>query len=280
MNKKFMEWTKGIGKKHKFFAYLHYNDLHAPYRPKPPYDTLYLGKIGSGYEGTTDLDRRKALYDGQLTYIDTQIGILLNNLKKEGLYDNTLIVITGDHGEGFGEHGIMEHSKPPYDILTRVPLIIKFPQSSYAGRSVNNQVRLIDVMPTILDFLQIKTDRKLSGFSLLNYLDNDKKDRVNYPKYAISELFNRLHFRENSLSIRTEEFKYIYFLNREDELYNLKTDPKEENNIIKLKPEIAERFREMLPPILSQSEKNRKRTLKVNYDKKMVEELKALGYIQ
>jgi arylsulfatase A-like enzyme len=282
INKEFTEWAKRIGRKHEFFAYIHYIDLHSPYKPKPPYDTLYLSDGGKD-EGKSKRERRayiqRALYDGQLTYIDSQIGVLLDELKKTGLYDNTLIVLTGDHGDAFGEHGFFTHSRAPYEELIRVPLIVKFPKSMYAGRVVKNQVRLIDVMPTILDFLKIKTDVKLSGFSLLNYLDNrgDVNHEVDFPKYAISEIYNQKEGMD-AISIRTEQFKYIHFKNKGDELYDLRKDPAEKNNIIDQEPLVAEEFRKMLPPILA--EKNQKRVKKVTLDKETVKELKALGYIQ
>lgn len=282
INMKFTEWAERIGKGHKFFAYIHYIDLHSPYRPKPPYNTLYLSDDGKDEEKSKKERRayeQKALYDGQMTYIDSEIGLLLDKLKKAGLYDNTLIILTGDHGDAFGEHGFFTHSRAPYEEIIRVPLIIKFPNSLYSGRVIESQVRLIDVMPTILDFLKIKTDTKLSGFSLLNYLDNSNNTnaRVDFPKYAITEIFNKIHGID-ALSIRTEEFKYIHFKNEEDEFYDLKADPQEKNNIIKLQPKVAEEFHQMLLPILA--EKDQKRVKKVTLDKETVKELKALGYIQ
>jgi len=293
INKRFIRWIDWIGKRHRFFAYIHYLDLHDPYRPKPPYDTMY-GVYSDVYSEIDfkdwgrhrkeirenkrklekkDIDQLLAYYDGQLTYIDSQIGLLLEYLKKEGLYDNTLIIITADHGDGFMEHGFISHSNTPYDELLRVPLIIKFPKSVYAGKVVRSQVRLIDVMPTILDYLGIRTDSELSGFSLLNYLDDNrnKGKKIDFPKYAISE-------HHNTLSIRTEKYKYIHSPNKEDEFYDLSVDPKERNNIIDLRRDEAERFRKMALKVAQ--ERKEKNTRKAVLDKKTVEELKALGYVQ
>jgi arylsulfatase A-like enzyme len=113
----------------------------------------------------------------------------------------------------------------------------------------------------------------------LNYLDNNRvvSREVDFPEYAITEIYNQRHSLD-VISIRTEGFKYIHFKNKEDELYDLKADPGERNNIIKQKPEVAQRFSQMLPPILAQ--RNEKRVNKVTLDKGTVEELKALGYIQ
>ena len=297
INKRFSRWISQVGNKHKFFAYIHYLDLHDPYRPKPPYDTMY-GVYSDVYSGIDfknwgaylaeirenkrrldkkDVDQLLAYYDGQLTYIDSQVGLLLEYLKREGLYDNSLIIITADHGDGFMEHGFISHSYKPYDELLRVPLIIKFPHSEYGGKVVNSQVRLIDVMPTILDILGVKTESKLSGLSLLGYVDDDgNKDRkVNFPDYSISEHNTR---RISFVAIRTEKYKYIYYPDGEAEFYDLSADPKEQNNIMKMKPSEADGLHKMALSVAQ----NRKvgNTGKVVLDKKTVDELKALGYVQ
>jgi arylsulfatase A-like enzyme len=292
IKRKFISWISGIEKRHKFFAYIHDLDLHDPYRPKPPYDTMYgvYSDVYSGVDfenwdnfreevrqgkrrlGKKDVDQLLAYYDGQLTYVDSKIGLILDELKKRGLYDKTLIVLTGDHGDGFVEHGFISHSNIPYDELIRVPLIIKFPKSLHAGKVVNSQVRLIDVMPTIFDFLRIKVESKLSGFSLLNYLDeNRNKKKKRFPKYAISEYYD-------ISSIRTERYKYIDYPDKKDEIFDLIADPKEQNNIIEEMPDMAEEFHKMALGVANKRKKTD--AGKAVLDKKTVEELKALGYIQ
>lgn len=282
INGKFIKWLKRSGKKRKFFAYIHYLDLHDPYRPQPPYDTLYFDNTRAEKIKSRDKFRaykQRAFYDGQLTYIDSEIGLLFEQLKKTDFYEDTLIILTADHGEAFGEHGFFKHSYEPYDELIRVPLIIKFPKSLYAGEVVKSQVRLIDVMPTILDFLKIKTDSELEGSSLLSHLNNgsDRNHKMDFPDHAVSEIFNE-RYGVNALSIRTEKFKYIHFHNRKDELYDLEKDPEERDNVIGLNPEVAEKFQQMLQPVLS--EKKQKVVKKVNLSEETVNELKALGYIE
>lgn len=293
INKKFIKWAKRKGKRHKFFAYIHYLDLHDPYRPKPPYDTMY-GVYSNVYTASAlenpdrfisqvqqkriklekkDVDQLIAYYDGLVTYIDSEIGLLLEELKNSGLYDNAMIILTADHGDGFMEHDFISHSNTPYDELIRVPLIIKFPNSLYGGKVVKSQVKLIDVMPTVVDFLEIKTNSKLSGFSLLNYLDdNENKDsKIDFPQHAYSEY-------DTTLSIRTEKIKYIHFQDKKDEFYDLSVDPLEQNNIIDLQPDEAEKFHRMALGAVSEREK--KEVERVILDKKTIEELKALGYLQ
>lgn len=297
INKRFTRWLDGTGKWHRFFAYIHYLDLHDPYRPKPPYDRMYgvysdvykgvdlknwdayLEEVREGKRrlGKRDVDQLLAYYDGQLTYIDGQIGALLEELKREGIYDKTLIILTADHGDGFMEHGFISHSYKPYDELLRVPLIIKFPKSMYAGKVVRSQVRLIDVMPTILDYLGIRVEGEMSGFSLINYLDGsrNKDGRIDFPEYSVGEHNTE---RISYIVIRTEKYKYIDYPDRKDEFYDLSVDPKEQNNIIDEREGDAEIFRKIALRVAQ--ERKEKNTKKAVLDKKTVEELKALGYVQ
>ncbi len=295
INKKFLNWIDKTGKKHKFFAYIHYIDLHDPYRPQPPYDTMhgvYNQEVYSGVDmknwgeyrkvieekgNKQDIEQLRAYYDGQLTYIDKQIGILLEKLKQSGLYDNSLIILTADHGDAFMEHGFIAHNTTPYEELIRVPLIIKFPDSFYAGKVVKRQVSLIDVMPTILDFLNVKIDDQLEGFSLMHYLpdDGNENQKTNFPKYAYSEVGDVGGY--HIISIRTERHKYIRFQNGDEEFYDLVLDPVEKNNIIVSKRDEASELRKIA--LYAVSEREKLETGKVTLDKKTIEELKALGYL-
>jgi arylsulfatase A-like enzyme len=175
------------------------------------------------------------------------------------------------------EHGFIAHSTTPYDELIRVPLIIKFPNSLHRGKVIKNQVRLIDIMPTLLDFLKIKIDSNLEGFSLLNYLDFDaiKNNKIDFPEYAISEI--GFYEVNPTVSIRTDEFKYIYFEDRRDEFYDLNLDSKEQNNIIDFKRDEAEKFYKIALDI---KEKRKKGVKEILPDENTIKELKSLGYIE
>lgn len=306
IHRRVLQWARRIGKKNQFFAYLHNVDLHDPYRPQPPYDTMYgvYSDVNSRLDFANwsaclqairqkkitlekdDVDQLIAYYDGLVTYIDHQIGVLLEELRRAGLYDNSLIIVTADHGDGFMEHGFISHTITLYDELIRVPMILKFPQSRFGGQIVKNQVRMIDVMPTILDLLNIRIDNKLEGFSLLNYLDESrKKDKsIYFPKYAISEVAYSGGYP--LVSIRTETLKYLHLRNSEehalyqtenDELYDLRVDPLEQNNIIDSKPVEAERFRRMALEMAM--ERKKKDVQEIPLDKNTIKQLKALGYV-
>ena len=174
-----MRWLNpwlDILKPHKYFLYIQYMDVHLPYVKHEEYTDLY-GKYETELSGKhlraleklslSDSDKRylESLYDGEIRYVDEQIGTLL-----EEFDDNTMIIITSDHGEEFWDHGGFEHGHSVYDELIRVPLLIKIP--GYAHEKVHSQVRLMDLAPTILDVLGISIPGQFRGRSLLDTLEN------------------------------------------------------------------------------------------------------------
>jgi arylsulfatase A-like enzyme len=270
-----------------FFAHLHLLDLHDPYRPKPPYDRLY-GSYSDVYRGIdfrewgkylkeicegrrplsdADVEQLRALYDGQLRYIDDELGRFLDELRRRGLYDRSLIVVTADHGDGFMEHGFISHSTLPYEELVRVPLLMKLPGQRHAGQSVEEQVRLIDVMPTILEVAKVDSPR-VSGRSLLPSLEGREREAA---RPAVIEFKEGVALRENG-------WKYIRLLDRPNELYHLAEDPGERRNVAAdARAEVA-RFDSRADEILA-----RRRALverRVPLDSATIEGLKALGYVE
>src|SRR4030095_10370425 len=169
-------------------------------------------------------EQLRALYDGQIRYVDDQLGSLFEELRRSGLYDRSLIVVTADHGDGFMEHGFISHSTMPYEELVRVPLLMKLPGRRYAGRSVADQVRLIDVMPTILEVARLDSPR-VSGRSLLPLLEGRASE---HSAPAVIEFNN-----PNGAAIRERAWKYIQLLDGRVELYHLAEDPGERHNVAK-----------------------------------------------
>jgi arylsulfatase A-like enzyme len=171
-----------------FFIFAHYFDPHLPYDPPGPYDRMfcpdYAGELAPPFDinlfpraratnfetmkavPPEDWDYIRALYDGEIAFTDTAIGALLDGLKERGLSDNTLIVFLSDHGEEFFEHEGFEHGHTLYNELISVPLIVSLPGRVPEGARVADHVRLIDVAPTILDFLGLEPTARLEGASL------------------------------------------------------------------------------------------------------------------
>ena len=181
----------------EFFLFIHTYQPHSPYFAPPPYDTMFTGAspkwkkfdtvedLGgklSFFKSLLDEERRNiiGLYDGEIRYTDDiLIQPLIAELKRLGLYENTLIIVLSDHGEEFYEHGSWGHSHNVYDESLKVPLVMKFPKSRFAGRTLSPIVRLIDVLPTVLETVGVPFDPvAFDGQSLRSILEGqDKADR-------------------------------------------------------------------------------------------------------
>ena len=281
--------TKGLSwiKEHKgkkFFLFLHSYDIHVPYAP----DKADLESLHPGYKGpvpipvsdkflkTVNSKKVKlseddknfiiSAYDAEIKSVDRAMKVLLDDLKKEGLYDKTIIVITSDHGEEFGEHGYMAwHSHTLYDELLRVPLIIKYPNQNLSGKRVSTQTRSIDILPTILEVLNLKMKAGFQGRSLLD-LTMGKDD--GFDLYAISQ-----KDRLGSLptSARTQDWK-LY----KQALFDLAKDPLEKKDVAAENLEIKTKLRSVIDESKKLDEPGSKE--KVEIEDESVEQLKTLGY--
>jgi arylsulfatase A-like enzyme len=186
----------------RFFLFLHTYHTHHPYTPPKRFvDAMgedyqgdlpdeasfeLLEQINNGERLVTRSDKAHivTLYDAEIRQMDVAFGLIVDELKEQGLYDDALIVLTSDHGEEFGEHGTMGwHSHTLYDELLSVPLIIKFPGNDFAGKTVTEQVRSIDIMPTVLDVLDIEIPAQCMGRSLLPLV----RGRRDGPRPSVSQ---------------------------------------------------------------------------------------------
>jgi arylsulfatase A-like enzyme len=172
----------------RFFLFLHTYEVHHPYSPDPAFGTLlpesYDGPLPDDIsidllerinarrlEATPkDLEHVVHAYDVEIRSVDAALGGLVADLKRRGLYDRTLLIVTSDHGEEFGEHGKMGwHSHTLHDELLRVPLVVKFPGSWRAGTSLDAQVRGIDVAPTVMSVARVAIPPAFEGVDLVRY---------------------------------------------------------------------------------------------------------------
>src|SRR5437762_1548033 len=171
------------------FAWVHLYDPHDPYEPPAPYSEIYKDR----------------LYDGEIAYADSALGNFVQYLKKSGWYENSIIIVVGDHGEGLGEHHEETHGIFLYDSTTHVPLMIKLPRSRNAGKTIEAQVRTMDILPTALDLASVAIPDGLDGKSLTAYFSGNASDRV-----AVGETDYPLRFGWTPLrSVRTEALKFI-----------------------------------------------------------------------
>jgi arylsulfatase A-like enzyme len=183
-----LKWLDANGRR-PFFLFVHYFDVHLPYSPKPPYDRLfdqgYSGSLGNAFDvdayagrrddllalmrqwSPADWDHVRALYDGEISFTDQAIQAFLKGLDERRLEEKTLIVFVSDHGQEFFEHGAYGHGHSLHGEILRVPLILSLPGRLPGGRRVTEQVRLLDVTPTILDVLGAGQAPEFEGVSLL-----------------------------------------------------------------------------------------------------------------
>lgn len=260
VNKKAVEWLDK-NQNSKFFVWVHYFDPHTPYEPPSSFNHEYAGRE----------------YDGEIAYTDYVIGKLLEKLNQLKLIEKTLIILTSDHGEGLGDHNETTHGIFVYDSTLRVPLIFHNPKISPGNKIVSDQVGLIDVMPTILDLMGFPQSPNIQGRSFKSVIFKGKS----FPnKHCYIESVAAMLDRNWAplQGIRTEEWKYIDA--PIPELYDLKNDPKEGNNIIEKKPEITKHLRKKLQKMIrNNSSPLSSHVFKTEIDKDTKEKLMSLGYI-
>ncbi len=297
IHRRFGSFLAGPGRRYPYFAYLHYIDLHDPYRPPPPYDSMF-GPRGAVYDGVDfaawgaflaaveegrraltadELRQLRDLYDGQIRRVDDRVGELLGRLRRLGLYDRALIVLTADHGEAFLEHGFISHSAAPYEELVRVPLIVKFPGGRFAGREVVEQVRLVDLLPTVAEEAGVSEPldpRQLDGCALQPLLRGAARDPG--CAVAVSEIAEDGGYP--SLAVRAGGWKLIHRAGVPDELYDLERDPGETTNLAGQGRPAEAGLRQVVRSALAA--RTRLDNPRIELDERLIRELRALGYLR
>jgi arylsulfatase A-like enzyme len=291
-------------------------DTHAPYFHRDPGMRRFAPSAEyvscedlAVMKDEKELRRSELIYRDMIYFNDHQIGLLVEELRKMGLYEDMFLIITGDHGEAFGEHGVTCHGKVPHEEQIRVPLIMKFPFSRVTGE-VSSIAQHIDIAPTVLDVLGIPADpRGMQGRSLTPVLG----DRLKVNDYAFTEYQLKNEF-PSYISIRTEEYKYIAVRQPEKEwtkrlrarmrlrpstrfrhkpmyLFNLKNDPGEKVNILRVEHEKVKSFHAVGKTFYRNNQKTmaflegkapRQGTHGIDQkpDEEVAKQLKALGYFE
>ena len=234
-----------------FFLYLHTNDTHEPFAASEPFGTMWGGSYINKYEG-------------EVTYVDHYLGKIFEQLEALGVLDNTLVVVTSDHGSEFAEHGFYEKKLNLYDEIARIPLIMALPGVLPKRANVLGLCQTADIAPTILDICSLPMPKSVDGASLLPRIQGKRKKGwpVVFAHTHHEKWYNYEHF-----SATTERYKFIRcapfnrcperikgnvgqrfarLLTVADtqrgycrELYDLKRDPAEQNNIVASSPQIA-----------------------------------------
>ncbi|MDO9464266.1 MAG: sulfatase-like hydrolase/transferase [bacterium] len=201
-----------------------------------------------------------ARYDGALRMLDMEIETYIKKLEELGILDDTLIIITSDHGEEILEHGSLGHASCSmagtlYEENVRIPLIMRYPKALPQGKIIDTQIGQVDIMPTIFDMLGLSMPEGTEGHSLMPLIKGEKVD-FNEETYLETLKCGWQTLPDDGRmlwAVRTPEWKLIFnydYKNEEDkgsyELYNLKNDPGEKHNLIDKEPEIAKTFENKL----------------------------------
>ena len=248
-NQAVFSWLDAHASDGPFFLWVHYFDPHYPYAPPVGYDHIhgiaYQGSVDGSIEtihqlqqgqlkpNPADLARLEELYQGEIAFADAQFGALLDHLTQLGTKDDTIIAVTGDHGESFGEHGDWTHGWKAYETEIRVPLLLRYPRRLPAGRQVAAPVQLIDLLPTFRDLTGISAPRLIQGTSILPVLDDrtSGSGRTAFTEIA-DESFVSILTWENWKMIRNNATGQL-------QLYNLDQDETEQSNLLGANPSIS-----------------------------------------
>ena len=239
-----------------FFAWVHFFDAHSPYDPPEP----FRGRLADPY-------------DGEIAFVDSQIRRLLDWLEVHELRERTLIVVAGDHGEAFGEHGEAEHGLFVYSTTMHVPLIFSFPSSLPDGQVIRAGVGLIDVFPTVVDLMGWAVPTGLEGVSLLPACKTGRMDFL--PVYGESEYSKLAYGWAGLRSLTTARWKYIDA--PRPELYDRPNDPAERNNVIDREVAVSSVLRAQLLGMVDQMVPRASEPVSLSAD--MRKRLESLGYL-
>lgn len=248
-----------------FFVWVHLYDPHDPYDPPEPFKSRFAAD----------------LYNGEIAYMDSAVGKLLQYLKAHGAFDNTLIAALGDHGESLGAHGEDTHGIFLYNETIQVPLLIKLPYQAAPEKQIEVRVELSDVLPTILQVAGIEVPKEVQGQSLLGLIKASDSDAVaislrDRPAYAETD-YPHTAFHWSALeSLRTGKYLFIQAPRRE--MYDEASDPKAEHNLAPDSKAVADTLAGRLNDIRQKTSNEHEAPVVVS-DPDAQEKLAALGYV-
>jgi arylsulfatase A-like enzyme len=275
-----------------FFLFVNYMDAHWPYAPPQPFRGRFgapsrnmngddLDKLARAVDfrerSITDAEQRdlKAAYDGGIAYLDQQLGILFDALRSAGLYEHTLIIVTSDHGEAFGEKSLLGHGTSVYQDQVRVPLLIKYPGQRKPAE-MSALASGVDLYPTAMEAVGAPLERHLAGRPL-QLVSTHVARAIFTESYPWPQWPDNPRFRRTQRAMLRDSWKLILSTTGGRELYDLSTDASENRNLMGEQPQVAAQ----MEAVLSAWQKN---LVPVNgpsgIDKDTLDRLKSLGYVQ
>jgi arylsulfatase A-like enzyme/Flp pilus assembly protein TadD len=259
-----------------FFLWVHLYDAHDPYDPPSPFKERFASQP----------------YDGEIAYADSAVGKLVDEIRKHGLYDETLIAVMADHGESLGAHGENTHGIFLYDETLHVPLLFKLPASHSTGKKIDTRARLVDVAPTILQEAGLPIPKEMQGESLSPLMAKAAKAATasggvaasasgeipadeERPAYAETDYPHRAFGWSSLRALRTG--KYLYIRAPERELYNQAADPDAAHNLASGSKAVADTIAAQLDVFRSRTSQTLVELAKP--DAEQMQKLQALGYV-
>jgi arylsulfatase A-like enzyme len=265
----------------RFFLFVNFMDAHTPYFPPSPFDARFPGKDPAWDWATHRALKRQmaqgrlavpaaarahlvSQYDGGIAFVDAEIGRIVARLRELGLFEDSMIIVTSDHGEAFGEHGLIEHGVSVYQDQVHVPLLVKFPRSSQR-EVARDWVSGVDVLPTVLEVIGARPEADLQGRSLL---------RLPATRPLLCESFPAAGTASRAF-VTAEGIKLIAGDRVPSQMYDLFADPGEETNLAPGEPARVTRLLEQMNRwIQAEAQAPPARVA----DPDTLEELRALGY--
>lgn len=265
-----IDWLRKNGQKGKYFLWLHFYDPHAPYVPPEPFRSKFAALP----------------YDGEVAYLDSQLGRVFEELKRLGIEKETAIILVGDHGEGLGDHGETFHGVLTYDSTLKVPMIVKargWPQ----GVKVRESVSLVDVLPTALGILGVAKPQEAQGEDLAplhikaRVRNHFKGSSQHIEKTRIFYFESRYPYDEFGWSplegLIAGQYKYIRA--PRPELYDMNADPNESRNLVTQQPDLAAKLDHQLTALIeSLTPAGGTPTERANPSSADMQKLRNLGY--
>ena len=310
---KMESWIASAAKSDKpFFLFANLNGVHLPYRPAQEYLTKFVAERGHDIERVRELaavtsgwghlvgetvlsdeDYRilNDLYDAEVAWADALVGRVIDALERADVGEDTVVIVTSDHGEHLGEHGKTDHIGTMYDPALHIPLVIRYPRAFTAGTRVDHVVSIVDITPTVLSlcgaservpqlhaeavslasgkpraegFVLAGNERPLTGIKLL---------QSRYPGYDWTAIDYRLR------CMRSHDHKLIWKENRGAELYNLAKDPGETQNLARSQASTQRDMMGLLTKSFDKMGKSKEYFLFESTDREALERLRSLGYI-
>jgi len=260
-----------------FFLFVHYFEPHGPYVPPDRWRKDFPCD-----QGSSELESMVSAYDAGLAFTDDEVGRLLKVLDEMGSTEDTIVIVTADHGEGLMTHGAMAHGQHLYDEAVRIPLMFRWPNRLAEGRKLAPAVSLADLAPTILELLGINEGaQEMDGRSFAPWLLSPSVEGVTFPVFMFRGKVRRAVVEKRWIEgerfgVLDGQWKFLTSESEEDELFDLEADPKERMNLASSYPQEVERLELLLNPWVRMKSPTDGSGITLSLEESQI--LEALGY--